>query len=219
MLVTLDISHNAVTSLAPLATLPRLQHLSAAHNALPSLDGIGACAALNRLDASSNAIACLAAVTAAAACPLLGTLTLAHNPVRRVVDYRLHLVHLLPQVTSLDAVRVDEREKVHAQNLHGAKAAALKATRDALFPRGELDDGGGAMPPMAAGLLPSNGRECPAKAAGPEDFASLDAFVDGIPAAAISSGVLTFADLLRVRPLRAQAIGAGSGAPDLRHGG
>ena len=199
MLVTLDISHNVVTSLQPLSSLQRLQHLSAAHNALPSLDGVGACAALNRLDVSSNAISSLAAVAAAAACPLLGTLTLARNPVRNVVDYRLHLVHLLPQVTSLDAVRVDEREKVHAQNLHGAEAAALKATRDALFPHGELDDGGGAVPPMAAGLLPSDGRECASGAERPENFASLDAFVDGIPASAISSGVLTFADLLRVR--------------------
>ena len=40
MLVTLDISHNSVTSLVPLRPLCRLRHLAAAHNALPSLDGV-----------------------------------------------------------------------------------------------------------------------------------------------------------------------------------
>jgi hypothetical protein len=104
------------------------------------------------------------------------------------------------KVTALDNVLVDEKEKVHALNLHGAEASILKAIRDAHFPRGELDDGGGATPPMAAGLLPSDGRECPPGADGPEDFARLDEFVDRIPVAAIASGVLTFADLLRVRP-------------------
>jgi hypothetical protein len=97
-LVNLDISNNRISSLEPLSPLSRLQNLAASNNCLPCLNGIASCAALNRLDASGNAISCLSDVAAVAACPLLGSLTLMQNPVRQVVDYRLHLVHMLPQV-------------------------------------------------------------------------------------------------------------------------
>jgi Leucine-rich repeat (LRR) protein len=99
--VNLDISNNRISSLEPLSTLSRLQNLASANNCLPCLYGIASCSALNRLDASGNAISCLSDVAAVAACPLLGSLTLTQNPVRQVVDYRLHLVHLLPQVLAI----------------------------------------------------------------------------------------------------------------------
>lgn len=105
-----------------------------------------------------------------------------------------------PQVTLLDSLLVDEREKVHAKNLHGADADALKATRDRHFPRGELDDGGGAIPPIAAGLLPSDGRDG-SPGATPEDFTLVDVVVDAMPLETIEypEGVLGFADWLEAR--------------------
>jgi hypothetical protein len=88
--------------------------------------------------------------------------------------------------------------QVHASNLHGADAPALKAIRDRHFPHGELDDGGGAIPPMAAGLLPSDGRDAHPIGSHPEDFGRIDAFVDCIPASLIEAGVLVFADHIQV---------------------
>ena len=102
--------------------------------------------------------------------------------------------HICLQVTSLDSLLVDECEKVHAHNLHGADAAALRATRAQFFPDGELDDGGGAIPPLAAGLLASDGTEGGAEAA-----ARADGVADGAPLAAAMGGVLPFADYLKVR--------------------
>lgn len=227
--MTLDISHNGIRCLKPLRPLRRLRHLIATHNAIASLAGVAACAALNKLDVAHNELVTLSAAAGAASCPLLGSLNLSGNAVRDVVDYRLHLVHLLPQVrstsgtwppqtdrhlvrtdeatanplpqvASLDNVRVDEREKVHALNLHGADAGGLKAVRERYFARGELDDGGGAIPPMAAGLLPSAGEEVPPGGKSPEDFGHVDALVDSVPLSALASGLLTFADFLQVRP-------------------
>jgi hypothetical protein len=99
--VSLDISHNSIKCLRPLAPLSSLRTLAAAHNAITSLDGIDTCSSLNRLDATGNALAMFSAAAPAAACPLLGALTLVGCPLTRALDYRLHLVHLLPQARTL----------------------------------------------------------------------------------------------------------------------
>jgi Leucine-rich repeat (LRR) protein len=112
-LVHLDISNNHIKALRPLAGLKRIQVLLATDNHLTSLEGIGKCCALNRLDASNNQIMELQHVADVSMCPLLGTIVLTGNPAQLVMDYRLHLVSLLPQVSSLDKILVDEREKVY----------------------------------------------------------------------------------------------------------
>lgn len=197
--VHLDLSFNRITSIQPLRTLSRLQVLLVSDNHLTSLNGISGCKSLNRLDVHENRITVLSDVADAAQCPLLGTLNLSRNPAQQCMDYRLHIVHLLPQVTNLDSLLVDEKEKVHAQNLHGADAEGLKATRDHYFPHGELDDGGGAIPPIAAGLLPDNGSGIIPGGSGPEDFARIDALVDDLPLSCVAEGVLAFGDYLQVR--------------------
>jgi hypothetical protein len=112
-------------------------------------------------------------------------------------------------VSALDSVTVDEREKVAAQNLHGADAAALKVTRAAAFPRGELDDGGGALPPIAAGLLASDGSKdwmrvdasgkSQAGAGEGARLARADGVAAGVPAAVARAGVLALGDFLKAR--------------------
>lgn len=111
--------------------------LLASNNQLTSVSGVGGCNSLNRLDVHDNNITVLSDVADAAKCPLLGTLNLTANPAQKCMDYRLHIVFLLPQVTNLDSLLVDEKEKVHAQNLHGADAEGLKHTRDYYFPHGK----------------------------------------------------------------------------------
>ena len=63
------------------------------------------------------------------------------------------------QVAVLDGTPVAPNEKVHAANMHGAAAEALLAIRKKYFPKGELDDNGGTIPPPSAGLVASDARE------------------------------------------------------------
>lgn len=198
-LVQLDLSYNCITSIQPLQPLSRLHVLLASDNQLTSVNGVGGCKSLNRLDVHENKITVLSDVADAAQCKLLGTLNLSSNPAQKCMDYRLHIVFLLPQVTNLDGLLVDEKEKVHAQNLHGADAEGLKRTRDHHFPWGELDDGGGAIPPIAAGLLPDHGSGTIPNSCGSEDFARIDALVDALPLSTVAGGVLVLGDYLQVR--------------------
>lgn len=57
------------------------------------------------------------------------------------------------QVSLLNGAAVSYIEKVDAANMAGAEAEGLMAIRKQYFPQGELDDGGGAVPPTAAGML------------------------------------------------------------------
>lgn len=198
-LVHIDISNNRISSIQPLRKLTRLRVLVAARNRIITLDGVSGCKSLNRLDVSDNSIEALDGVADAAACPLLGNLNLSCNPAQSCIDYRLHLVSLLPQVNNLDNLLVDEKEKVHAQNLHGADAEGLKQIRDRYFPNGELDDGGGAIPPIAAGLLADDGTAAIPESSGPGDFTRIDGFVQSLPVSVVAEGVLVFADFLQVR--------------------
>lgn len=68
------------------------------------------------------------------------------------MHFRLHVVYLLPQVSVLDGTLVGPNEKVDAANMHGADAEGLVEIRRTFFPQGELDDGGGAIPPTSAGM-------------------------------------------------------------------
>lgn len=53
----------------------------------------------------------------------------------------------------LNGQKVSAKDKVLAVNLHGANADLEKLVRKKWFPVSELDDGGGAIPPTAAGNL------------------------------------------------------------------
>jgi hypothetical protein len=72
-------------------------------------------------------------------------------------------VRLLPQLRSLGGAPVTAAERLAAASLQGEGAEGLAAIRRRCFPGGELDDGGGAVPPTAAGApafpsLPSRQR-------------------------------------------------------------
>jgi hypothetical protein len=58
---------------------------------------------------------------------------------------------MLPHLQLLDGSPVGADERVEAGNMHGADAQGLVGIRRRFFPQGELDDGGGAIPPTAAG--------------------------------------------------------------------
>lgn len=80
---------------------------------------------------------------------------------------------------------------------------------------GELDDGGGAIPPIAAGLLPDHGGGAIPGSCGPEDFTRIDTLVDASPLSSVAEGVLAFGDLLQV-PCYARALDLKLGLDILR---
>lgn len=56
-----------------------------------------------------------------------------------------------PQLRQLNGVEVTVVEKVDAGNMVGAATDGLVLIRRRFFPKGELEGGGGAVPPTAAG--------------------------------------------------------------------
>jgi hypothetical protein len=68
-------------------------------------------------------------------------------------------MHTQMQVTELDGSPVTVEEQVDAASMTGGAAAQLADIRRRHFPAGELPDGGGAIAPTAAGLVPSLGEE------------------------------------------------------------
>jgi len=151
------LNHNSIQSLGPLKTLVKLESLEVADNKLTSLKGLEGSAKLGHLDCSNNLITELDEVKHASPLPLLKQLTITGNAVVNYKLSKLHIVYLIPQLEVLNGEEVSYTENVHAANLHGADAEGLKTIRKKYFPDGELDDGGGAVVPVSAGLLASNG--------------------------------------------------------------
>ncbi|GLC73170.1 hypothetical protein PLESTF_001343000 [Pleodorina starrii] len=196
----LRLDHNCLTSLELIGGLATLQVLTASHNRLRQLAGVGSLSALRTLDVSYNQLGRLEELVAVRGAPLLGTLNVHGNPLDRAMSLRLHVVHLLPQVIQLDGVAVDSKEKVLAANMHGADAEGLRLIRRKYFPNGELADGGGAIPPLAAGLVASQAEEeCAAEGSDRGTQLRLDAWAASVrPESVLSSGgnLVTLADQL-----------------------
>lgn len=195
----LRISHNCLSSLEPLSGLSTLQVLSASHNKLAGLAGTDRLGALRQLDVSNNLIGSLEELSGLQGAQLLSSLDVSSNPLDKAMCLRLHIVYLLPQVVLLNSVSVAAKEKVLAGNMHGADAEGLRLIRRKFFPTGELDDGGGAIPPMAAGLVASTADEEMRENMEPE-YVRVDAWAaslkPGSLAAATGASLITLADQL-----------------------
>ncbi|GLI64974.1 hypothetical protein VaNZ11_008382 [Volvox africanus] len=155
----LRLDDNYLTSLELIKGLDTLHVLTVSYNRLRHLAGVGSLSALRTLDVSFNLLGRLEELVVVRGAPLLGTLDVRGNPLDKAMSLRLHVVHVLPQVIMLDGVAVDSKEKVLAANMHGADAEGLRLIRRKYFPNGELADGGGAIPPLAAGLVASQAEE------------------------------------------------------------
>jgi hypothetical protein len=68
-----------------------------------------------------------------------------------ILAHALHASAVSAQLQQLNGVKVAVVEKVDAANLVGGATDGLVAIRNQFFPYGELEDGGGAVPPTAAG--------------------------------------------------------------------
>ncbi|EFJ49288.1 hypothetical protein VOLCADRAFT_90064 [Volvox carteri f. nagariensis] len=215
----LHLDDNLLTSLELIKGLDTLHVLTASHNRLRHLAGVGSLSALRTLDVSHNLLGKLEELVVVRGAPLLGSLDVRGNPLDKAMSLRLHVVHLLPQVIMLDGVAVDSKEKVLAANMHGADAEGLRLIRRKYFPNGELADGGGAIPPLAAGLVASQAEEeCAADGSDRSTLLRLDAWAASIRPESVLSGagsLVTLADQLSsvcVSP-KAVASGGGGGTP------
>uniref|UniRef100_A0A061QPX4 Leucine-rich repeat and guanylate kinase domain-containing protein n=1 Tax=Tetraselmis sp. GSL018 TaxID=582737 RepID=A0A061QPX4_9CHLO len=185
----LFINSNAIDSLAPLTPLRRLEVLHIASNRLSSLRGLEEMHAIIELDARNNLIMDLEEVRFGRGLQNFRSLNVSGNDVCSYRQSRLHIVYLMPQLFVLNDEEVLPAEKVQSLNLHGADAEVLKQIRRKHFPDGELDDGGGAIVPVSAGLLAATASH--AKDDG-ETFSEADAFAKEITAEMITKGVDSF---------------------------
>ncbi|KAL6759074.1 hypothetical protein V8C86DRAFT_2581696, partial [Haematococcus lacustris] len=184
----LNLTSNRLRRLSEVSSLVGLEVLQAAHNALDSLAPLAPLHCLLEVDVSHNQLASLSSVSACAAASLLVSMDLRGNPLERLMSCRLHLVHMLPQVALLNGQPVAPKDKVRAGIMHGSDAEALRTIRRRHFPAGELDDGGGALPPASAGLVASYAEEEVANPDGvTSDLARLDNWARSIPRPAVAA--------------------------------
>jgi hypothetical protein len=125
-LETLWINGNKLEFLDDLDGCMRLQHLYAQDNRLNTLDGsIPSLKHLRTLVLSNNALSNLEAVLAVLVnFPHLETLDLSDNPVAEEDRYRARVLKALPQLHSLDGLRVKATESAVAANVNAAGGQA-----------------------------------------------------------------------------------------------
>lgn len=80
------------------------------------------------------------------------THALCKHSLQAATNYGCIVFALCAQLQQLNGVEVAVVEKVDAANLVGGATDGLVAIRKQFFPNGELEDGGGAVPPTAAGI-------------------------------------------------------------------
>eukprot|EP00753_Platysulcus_tardus_P016580 PLAT5850.1.p1 GENE.PLAT5850.1~~PLAT5850.1.p1 ORF type:complete len:393 (-),score=184.15 PLAT5850.1:136-1290(-) len=158
-LALLDLSHNALTSLAGLQDLPlrelrvagneltslaglrlpTLQKLVASDNSITSFRGLEDCVALRELDVRNNLIATVWEAEYVRL-PCLQHLQLNGNAVQSRDFYRKRILFRLPQLETLDGDAVDAKAVVKAMNLYGADVAHRAEVFDEAFPGEPFED-------------------------------------------------------------------------------
>jgi len=177
----LDLSDNAIAAADPLSALSALTSLRLAGNELGSLAPLGALSALRSVDVSRNDLRQPEALVPLAGLRLLRDLAVAGNPLCQFEVVDRHVLHLLPQLVTLDGAEVAVKEKVHAANSRGADIPMLAAARARLIPQGELDDYGGTVAPICVTLEAATGEGTWAD--------GVDAHAGACPAAVMAEGI------------------------------
>ncbi|CAN7937208.1 unnamed protein product, partial [Ixodes hexagonus] len=153
---TLNLSHNGISELENLESLPRLSDLDLSHNQIEqlgalhtklgnirclhlagnrveSLAGLSRLYSLVELDLSHNRVSLVSEVGHLGSLPCLEALDLSHNPVTQVVDYRPHaLLAFGPRATEL----VLDHQKATQKELDTvAVLRALRVAKEGRIPR------------------------------------------------------------------------------------
>ncbi|ORX45651.1 L domain-like protein [Hesseltinella vesiculosa] len=114
---TIDFCNNDLKSLENFPRMLRLKHLLMANNRISHItNGLEEYLPnLKSLILTNNAMTDLAEVDALATLPSLEFLSFLDNPVSKKPDYRLYVIHKLPQVRVLDFKKVSQKEREQAQ--------------------------------------------------------------------------------------------------------
>ncbi|KAK2962409.1 hypothetical protein BLNAU_2652 [Blattamonas nauphoetae] len=139
------------------------------NNCLTSLNGISQFTHVQTLSVSNNKIATFHDLSELSQCRQLKKLTLQHNPVAQLPNYRLHLISICPNLLELDKDLADnspsrpESSKVtQSRSWEIAQSDVLLAQQTAMTQRlvalDELIDSINSLPPLKSGHSYANGR-------------------------------------------------------------
>jgi len=136
---TMDLSDNEIQKLENFPLLRRLRTLFLHNNhistAAPKLGE-----SLPKLEAlllTNNKFETLADLNPLHELSSLKMLSLVNNPVTKLKNYRVYVVHLLPQLRVLDFVKIKASEKRQARGMFKKEGEEIKAGRSVTFTPGE----------------------------------------------------------------------------------
>lgn len=126
---TIDLSDNDISVLDNFPIMRRLRTLLLSNNRVSRIaPGVGKfLPSLNALILSNNYIRELADVLPLQSFASLRVLSLLRNPVTKQKNYRLFVIHALPQVRILDFRRIRAKEREEASKVFGAESAESAA--------------------------------------------------------------------------------------------
>lgn len=121
---TVDLSDNEILKLDGFPFLPHLSSLLLHNNRITSLaeDLEQSLPSLETLMLTNNRLATLKDLDPLSSLKTLRTLSLVGNPVTKQLNYRLYIVHLLPQLRILDFSRIKMKERRESKRIFGVRA-------------------------------------------------------------------------------------------------
>lgn len=130
----LDLSHNIIAELGPLHTkLGNMRCLLLAGNKIESLAGLSRLYSLVELDLSGNLVSLVSEVCHLGSLPCLEAVDLSHNPVTQVVDYRPHA--LIAFGVRASEVVLDHQKATQKELDTVAVLRALRVAKEGRIPR------------------------------------------------------------------------------------
>ncbi|PFH37291.1 leucine rich repeat-containing protein [Besnoitia besnoiti] len=161
----LDLSNNALESLAQLSGSLPIEELLVANNRISSLEGVDSLVKLKFLDAHGNRLTCLYPVSSETLPSLLHldvggnpdfgdvrlltplekstflcSLNLVPGPFEDVEWLRIKVLHILPYLEHLNNQPVTSKEKVEVEEVYGAELAEQRRIWESLLPREPFTD-------------------------------------------------------------------------------
>eukprot|EP01084_Bolivina_argentea_P173202 299990_1 len=117
----LYLQNNLIDKIENLYKLKELQYLNLALNNITKIEGLETCESLNKLDLTLNFIDIdnfEESVNNLKQNIFLSELHLTGNPCTDFKDYRLFIIHLLPQLKKLDSIEIKKSETIKAKQLY-----------------------------------------------------------------------------------------------------
>jgi len=120
---SIDLSDNEIIKLDNMPLLPRLQTLLLHNNRIMKIaEGLYQfIPKLTNLMLSHNKITSIEAITSLTEFKRLTCLSLLNNPIVKHPQYRMAVIHLLPQLKTLDFHKIKQKEREDARRLFGDK--------------------------------------------------------------------------------------------------